>query len=79
MLSTMPRPCGAIDCGYAVISTNHCKTFKSAYVITVERAKHIFRSHETWSLKDFLTTKNQGGGRQKIKGAFKVFRGAKAF
>ena len=41
LLSTMPRPCGAIDCG-SVISTNDCKTFKSVSVITLERAKHIF-------------------------------------
>ena len=33
---------GAIDCGYTVISTNDCKTFRSVSVITVERAKHIF-------------------------------------
>ena len=42
LLSTMPRPCGAIDFGYGVISTIDCKTFRSVSVITVERAKHIF-------------------------------------
>ena len=25
----MPRPCGAVDCGYVVISTNDCKTLRS--------------------------------------------------
>ena len=28
------------DCGYVVISTNDCKTFRLVSVITVERAKH---------------------------------------
>ena len=76
-LSTMPRPCGAIDCGYVVISTNHCKTFRLASGVTVERVKHIFWSHQTGSLKDFLTAKHQVS-RQNLRGLSNIFRGGKS-
>ena len=54
----MTRPCGAIDCGDAVFSTNDCKTFRSVSVVT----------------DFLTTKSRGGGGTDKtLRGVFKNF------
>ena len=71
----MPWPCGVIDCGYVVISTNDCRTFRLASVIPVERAKHILITSDIESKRLFA---KHLGGQTKFKRGQKPFRGGKS-